>query len=548
VGNFIPIVDENCFVSSEVHKLAGRHVDGIRPWKSSPPCKRIVGLGGPVLAVLVVWATLCHPGAEAAQSPALTQIAGLIREGKLDLAEQRLQLILSHKPHSASALNLLGIVYLRQQRYNEAEEPLRAAIAADPGLIDALRNLGEVYIAEDKKKDAEAAYAQAVKIFLADPKSNLALAKLYQESGQFQLSLDAASRIEPAQRTPSLLPILAADYVGLNQPEKATLEVRSMLQVAEKNPELVPQFVDFLIERGAVGDADELLKISAQQQKSTDEFLYDVARVQALKGDRAQARDTLARVLQDSPRFLNALTEAGRLAGLDLDWSRAVDFLSRAETLAPRRVDILQGLVMAELYSYQPENALHTARKLQASQPDDLRSSYFMALALAANHQWPEARPFVENVLRSHPTDEEMNVTLAAIAYNTNDMNEARKHLEFCLSRNPSNAGALYYLGLVEKVEGDLAGATKTLAQSVAINPRNAESQSALGGLYLQTGDLPRAREALEEAVKLWPEGADNHYKLALVYKRSGFPDKADEQLAIYQKVMDTVKPKPVNQ
>ena len=533
-------------MSSVVHKLNRQRIHGIRLWNATS--ERVAGFGGLILAVFVVWAMLCNPCAEAAASPELTQVARLIHEGKLDLAQQRLQRFLSHQPHSARALNLLGIVYLQQQRYDAAEEPLRSAIAVDPGLIDALRNLGEVYIAENKAEDAEAAYAKAAKIVPSDPKSNLALAKLYQSSGQFQRSLDAAGKIEPAQRTLSLLPILAADYVGLNQSEKATLEVRSMLQVAGKNPDLVPQFADFLIGRGAVGDADELLKIAARQQKPTDEFLYEVARVQALKGDRAEARETLTGVLQSSPRFLNALAEAGRLAGLDSDWSHAADFLSRAETLAPRRVDILQGLVLAQLYSYRAEDALRTAKKLQALQPDDLRSSYFMALALAGNHQWPEARPFVETVLRSHPDDEEMKITLAAIAYNTNDMNEARKDLDFCLSRNPSNAGALYYLGLVEKVEGDLAGATKTLANSVAINPRNEEAQSALGGLYLQTGDLPHAREALERAVELWPEGADNHYKLALVYKRSGLTDKAEEQLAIYQKVMDTVKPKPVNQ
>jgi tetratricopeptide (TPR) repeat protein len=537
-------------VSSVAHKLNLKRVHEIRSWKNNLSCKRVAGFGGLVFAAFafVVWALLCNPVAEAAQTPELTQVARLIREGKFDPAERRLQHFLSRQPHSTRALNLLGIVYLREERYAEAEEPLRNAITADPGLVDALRNLGEVYIAENKTEDAETTYIKAVKIVPADPKSNLALAKLYQNNGQFQRSLDAANRIEPAHRTPSLLPILAADYVGLNQSEKATLEVRSMLQVAGKNPELVPQFAEFLIEHGAVGDAVELLKIAAQQQKSTDEFLYALARVQELKGDRAQARETLARILQSSPRFLNALAEAGRLAGLDLDWSHATDFLSRAETLAPRRVDILQGLVLAQLYSYRAEDALRTAKKLQASQPDDLHSSYFMALALAGDHQWPEARPFVETVLRSHPDDEEMNLTLAAVAYNTNDMNEAKKHLGFCLGRNPSNAGALYYLGLVEKVEGDLTGATKTLAKSVAINPRNAETQSALGGLYLQTGDLAHAREALERAVELWPEGADNHYKLALVYKRSGLPDKAEEQLAIYQKVMDTVKPKPVNQ
>jgi cytochrome c-type biogenesis protein CcmH/NrfG len=149
-------------VSSVVHKLTRQRIQGITLWNTS--CRRIAGLGGLILAVLVVWATLCTPSTEAAQSPELTQVAHLIGEGKLDLAEQRLQRFLSRQPHSARALNLLGVVYLRQQRYADAEKSLRTAVAADPGLIDALRNLGEVYIAENKAEDAEGAYAKAVKI------------------------------------------------------------------------------------------------------------------------------------------------------------------------------------------------------------------------------------------------------------------------------------------------------------------------------------------------------------------------------------------------
>ena len=498
-----------------------------------------------ILRITVVCVLLCIPGAAAHQTPELTQVSALVRQGHLDLAEQRLQRVLARQPHSARAHNLLGIVYLRQQRYEEAEQSLRTALQDDPKWVDALRNLGEVYIAEGKTDAAEKVYSDAVKLVPRDANSNLALAVLHQGAGEYQRSLDAAGRIAPAQRTPNLLPILAADYVGLNQPEKAELEIRGMLQVADKHPDLVPQFAGFLLERGAVGDADELLKTAAQRQRPTDKFLYQVARVEALRGDRAQARQTLTDVLEKSPDFLDALVEAGRLAGLDADWRHAARFLERAAKLAPQRVDILQGLVTAQLDSHQSGGALRTSKKLIALQPDDLRSFYFLALAQAGNQEWPEARSSAETVLQSHPDDREMNLTMAAAAYNTNDLAEARKHLDVCLKQNPSDAGALYFLGLVQKTEGDSAGAIHTLASSVALDPKNAEAQSALGGLYLQQGDLSRAREALERAVQLWPEAADNHYKLALVYTRSGLPDKAKEQLETYKKQMDTLSARP---
>lgn len=498
-----------------------------------------------ILRITVVCVLLCIVNAAAQQTPDLTQVSALIRQGHLELAEKRLQRVLARRPHSAKAHNLLGIVYFRQQRYEEAERSLRTAIQDDPKWVDAFRNLAEVYIAEGKADAAEKAYGDAIKLVPGDAKSNFALAMLYQSAGEYQRSLEAASRIAPAQRTPNLLPILAADYVGLNQPQKAELEIRGMLQVADKHPDLVPQFAGFLLERGAVGDADELLKTAAQRQKPTDKFRYQVARVEALRGDRAQARQTLTEVLEQSPDFLEALVEAGRLAGLDADWKKAARFLERAAKWAPQRVDILQGLVTAQLDSHQSVGALRTAQKLIALQPDDLRSVYFLALAQAGNQNWPAARSSAEKVLQAHPEDREMNLTLAAAAYNTNDLAEARKHLDVCLKQNPSDAGALYFLGLIQKTEGDSAGAIQTLASSVALDPNNAEAQSALGGLYLQQGDLSRARAALERAVQLWPEAADNHYKLALVYTRSGLPNQAKEQLETYKKQMDTLSARP---
>jgi Flp pilus assembly protein TadD len=498
-----------------------------------------------VLAVTIVCATLSIPSVIAQQTSELAQAAALIRQGRFDLAEQRLQRVLLRQPHSAKAGNLLGIVYLRQRRYDEAERSLRRATHEDPKLVDSFRNLGETYIAEGKAEAAESAYGDAVKLVPGDAKSNVALAILYQGAGDYQRSLDAAGRIAPAQRTPNLLPILAADYVGLNQSEKAELEIRGMLHVAAKNPELVPQFAGFLLDRGAVGDADELLKTAAKIQKPTDKFLYQVARVEALQGNRAQARQTLADVLERSPDFLDALVEAGRLAGLDSDWKQAAELLEYASQLAPQRVDILQGLVTAQLDSHRSAGALRTSRKLMALQPDDLRSFYFLALAQAGNQQWPEAKSSAEKVLQTHPEDREMNLTLAAAAYNMNDLAEARKRLEVCLGQNRSDAGALYFLGLIQKTEGDSASAIQTLSNSVAIDPKNAEAQSALGGLYLQQGDLLHARDALEQAVRVWPEGADNHYKLALVYTRSGLPDKAKQQLEIYKKEMETLSERP---
>jgi tetratricopeptide (TPR) repeat protein len=339
------------------------------------------------------------------------------------------------------------------------------------------------------------------------------------------------------KRTVELLPVLAADYLGLHQTEKATAEIHAMLQVADKNPALVPQLAEFLLDHGGVHDADELLHLAATRQQQTDRFLLVVARVQEQLGNHTEALGALQAILQRSPDSLEALVEAGRVLGKEQQWSDAASVLTKASALAPRRVDILEGLATAQLYAGRPKEALETAKKLRERRPHDPSTAYFMALALIGTGEWNQARPYAQKMIETHPEDRQANLAFAVISYNLNDFEEAKRRVEFCLSRNSSDPGALFYLGLIQKTEGDSEGAIKSFAKSVAVNPKNAEAQSALGGLYLQTGDLAHAREAFEQAVQLAPADPQNHYELSLVYARSGSPDKAQEQLTLFKKL-----------
>ena len=192
----------------------------------------------------------------------------------------------------------------------------------------------------------------------------------------------------------------------------------------------------------------------------------------------------------------------------------------------------------AELYSNQAEGALKNAQKLHSLVPDDLRSTYLLALALFGAKKWEEAKPYAEQVLAAHPDDREMHLMLVDVALNDeHNLAAARKHVDICLKQNPADPGALYYLGMIQKMEGDVNSAILSLAKSVTGNPKNADAQSALGGLSLQAGDLARAVPALEQAVLLAPQEAQNHYQLALAYSRSGAADKAKVQLELYQQM-----------
>lgn len=476
--------------------------------------------------------------AQTAAGAELNSISTLVQQGKLDEAEQRLDRYLMKLPGSSKANNLLGTVYLRQGHFAQAEAVLQKAIAAAPAMIDARVNLGDAYLADGKVEQAQAAYQGAVKIAPHDAAANLALAKLYLGAGEFAKSIEAAGNILPAKRTEELLPTLAADYLGLGQPEKAGVEIQGMLEVAQKQPDLVPELAEFFLAHRDFKSAQQLLSFAQAKQPASDRFQVDLARTQAGLGQLDEAQKTLEGVLERTPNSVEALVAAGNVAKQQSNWAASAEAFSLADKLAPDRPEILYGLVSAQLHINEPEVAIKNAEKLHALLPGDLRATYLLALALFGAKKWEEAKPLAEQVLAEHPDDREMRLILADIALNDDhDLPVARKHLDICLKENPQDPGALYYLGMIQKMEGDVSGAIQSLAKSVAGNPRNPDAQGALGALCLQAGDLARAVPALEQAIALAPDESQNHYQLALAYTRSGAADKAKAQLEIYQQM-----------
>jgi tetratricopeptide (TPR) repeat protein len=473
-----------------------------------------------------------------AQSNELAGISALIQQGKLEEAEQRLHRYLEKLPRSAKGNTLLGEVYLREGHFAEAESALQKAVAAAPASVVPRLTLGDAFVAEGKLDAAIAAYQGAAKVSPHDVRANLALSKLYLGTGDFQKSIDAAGNIPLEKRTQELLPTLAADYLGLRQPEKASLEIEAMIKVADKQPDLIPELAEFLIDHRDFKSSQELLTLAKDKQPMTERLQIDQARTQAGLGKLDEAQSTLEGVLQHSPRSVDALVAAGQVATQQKEWAAAAEAFTLAGQIAPDRPDILAGLVSAQLYGGRPNDALFNAKKLHALVPDDLRATYLLALATFGGRQWQDAKRYAELVLAAHPEDREMNLILVEVAFNDeHNLVLARKHLDVCLKQNPSDPGALYYLGMIQKMDGDTATAIQTLSKSVALNPKNGDAQGALGALLLQAGDVAGAITALEVAKQAAPDEAQNYYNLALAYSRAGEADKAKAHLERYQQM-----------
>ena len=472
----------------------------------------------------------------ATSSQNIKRIQYLIDHGQVDAAEKQLWEMITSEPENAPAINLLGEIRSRQKRFPEAEALFKRVLAIKPGFVPANRNLGQLYALQGRREEAKIAYQKAVELEPQDAKTVLALGTLYEETNEFERSIEAINSIPADSRPSAALPVLASDYFALKQPDKVAALTPLLRRAASSDPLVIPRFARVLVENGFVDDAQELLQAAPPHEKGTTEYLMVLARVQEAQGDLALAGRTLARVTKLDPRSFDALFQAARLASLAKEYKKEAGLLDKALAIQRDDLEALRHLVLALMRSGDAAKAVVTARQLYSLKPADPDSLYLLGAALANHAEWHDARPIMEKLVSARD-DATSHVMLGMTLMNDGDIEGASQQIERALRQNANEIEAHYYKGVIARQRGDLPGAVKEMEIVVAANPQHALGQAELGTLALQMGDLERARQAFEQAVSISPEVAENHYELGLAYSRLGFPDKARVQIAEFQRL-----------
>ena len=83
-------------------------------------------------------------------------------------------------------LNLLGLVYFKQDKYEKAEEVYRKLAAESPDAHTLFYNLGLIYFKLGRLEEAETAFLKALELNRDNPKINFYLGSIYERLHRFQ--------------------------------------------------------------------------------------------------------------------------------------------------------------------------------------------------------------------------------------------------------------------------------------------------------------------------------------------------------------------------
>lgn len=159
-----------------------------------------------------------------------------LRDRRYLRAEKALLTILRVDERNATAYNRLGILYAKQQAYNDAIECFEIAQSLEPS-ASSLHNVGLIYYETEKYEKAALAFEQALSMEDDLAARHIAYAKVQEKLGHTNKMLESLERAVQLEPTLQSYKILADAYARAGESQKAAdLNERINRALASKNP------------------------------------------------------------------------------------------------------------------------------------------------------------------------------------------------------------------------------------------------------------------------------------------------------------------------
>lgn len=400
----------------------------------------------------------------------LENVATLIRENRLPEAERELTTILKANSNQPDALNLLGAIRAKQQRFDEAEKLFSRATSANAALVSARLNLVQIYLIRSKPQSAISELNQILRL-----------------QPQNKEAFDRLSRLLLTEKR-------FDEFINLIEQAKTfgSVSVSLLLSLGDA----------YLDKRNAV-KAEENFRLALEQQGDDADAVLGLAQAAHLRGDAASASSYLDRakklVVKSSDtlhRFALVAWDVGR-------FEEANRALTEAVKLKPGEPTFYVALGTTWLKKpdlVEAEQAFRSALQLQ---PDHPQAQMYLGYTLFLQGKYPEARELLQKSLLKQADVPQAFYYLGLISQEERDDQGAIELFKKTLELMPSYADAHAALGRSYLNLKDYVRAQAELATAVTLNPNDSQAHYQLAVLYARLKDPQRAQEHMRIVERL---------------------------------------------
>ena len=256
-----------------------------------------------------------------------------------------------------------------------------------------------------------------------------------------------------------------------------------------------------------------------------------------------RAARLLADAIAKQPKSRELLTQIASVFILDRKPLNAAIALKKAEALGPLDNHARLQLALAYIGMGRGEWARPELERLALSEPTNVIHSYWLARLDYDASQYASAIRRLENVIKQAPTFVRAHDNLGLCYEALNESDKAIPHYREAVRLNrlsdaPSGWPALN-LGTQLRTRGELEEAENLFREALRYDRQLAPGYYQLGTLLEQSGRMDEAVKALRHAATVDAVYAEPHYALSRIYRRQGRIAEADRAITTFERLHD---------
>ena len=519
------------------------------------------------------------------------------RTGHTREAESTVRGLLKSAPDSIDAHKLLGRVYLRALSEGQNAPPpaspagnaldpaiaeYEKIVALEPRNVEDRMILGQLYTVKHDAKKAEEQFKTAQAIEPDSEEVVLNLARLYAESGDYDLAAKEIEAVAVADRTAKMEAALGAAYDQLKRPKEAIAAYQRAADMEPGDLRTVDALAQALLADNQLDEALKQYRELAAEDPENSSALVRICEIQRRQGKYEDALATIRQARKIKPEDL----EAGYNEGLLLDvlgrydeaastYEKMVDeishangayredekanraiFLERlgtvyheqnktAEAIATyqKLIDMggesavrgYEGQVEAYGEAKMYDRAVEVSRKAVDANPKELELKLMLAGALVEQGKSEEGLTLAKGLLDNSDKDRPVWLRLGQFytqMHRWKEADEAYGKAATLTVKKEDRTYLLFLKGALAERQKHYEPAEQFFRQALDLDPSNAMTLNYLGYMLADKGiRLPEALTLIRKAVDLEPLNGAYLDSLGWVYFKLGQYELAEENL-----------------